>query len=40
MKMSYDLSFITELPWQHNDAFTFFIYVCVSLYQEFFKETA
>ena len=26
----------SESPWQHNDAITFFIYFCVSLYQEFF----
>ena len=26
----------SELPWQHNDAIWFFIYLCVSLYQEFF----
>ena len=25
-----------ESPWQRNDAITFFIYLCVSLYQEFF----
>ena len=26
----------SESPWQRNDAITFFIYRCVSLYQEFF----
>ena len=26
----------SESPWQRNDAITLFIYVCVSLYQEFF----
>ena len=26
----------SESPWQRNDAITFFIYPCVSLYQEFF----
>ena len=26
----------SESPWQRNDAITFFIYLCVSLYQEFF----
>ena len=26
----------SESPWQLNDAITFFIYLCVSLYQEFF----
>ena len=26
----------SEAPWQRNDAITFFIYLCVSLYQEFF----
>ena len=26
----------SEWPWQHNDAITFFIYLWVSLYQEFF----
>ena len=26
----------TESPWQRNDAITFFIYLCVSLYREFF----
>ena len=30
----------SELPWQHNDAITFFNYLCVSLYQEFFLEIA
>ena len=29
----------SESPWQRNDAITFFIYLCVSLYQEFFEET-
>ena len=37
MKISYDLGFIViESPWQRNDAIPFFIYLCVSLYQEFF----
>ena len=27
----------SESPWQRNDAITFFIYLCVSLYQEFFE---
>ena len=26
----------SESPWQRNDVITFFIYLCVSLYQEFF----
>ena len=26
----------SESPWQCNDAIMFFIYLCVSLYQEFF----
>ena len=26
----------TESPWQRNDAITFFIYLCVPLYREFF----
>ena len=26
----------SESSWQRNDAITFFIYLCVSLYQEFF----
>ena len=26
----------SESSWQRNDAITFFIYQCVSLYQEFF----
>ena len=26
----------SEWPWQRNDAVTFFIYLCVSLYQAFF----
>ena len=30
----------SEAPWQRNDAITFFIYLCVSLYQEFFEEIA
>ena len=30
----------SESPWQRNDAITFFIYFCVSLYQEFFEEIA
>ena len=28
----------SESLWQRNDAITFFIYRCVSLYQEFFEE--
>ena len=28
--------FQSESPWQRNAAITFFIYLCVSLYQEFF----
>ena len=30
------VSLQSESPWQRNDAITFFIYLCVSLYQEFF----
>ena len=26
----------SESPWQRNDAITFFVYLSVSLYQEFF----
>ena len=26
----------SESPWQRNEAITFFIYLCVSLYREFF----
>ena len=26
----------SDSPWQRNDAITFFIFLCVSLYQEFF----
>ena len=26
----------SESPWQRNDAITSFIYLCVSLYQDFF----
>ena len=26
----------SESPWQRNDAITFFIYLCLSLHQEFF----
>ena len=26
----------SELPWQRKDTITIFIYLCVSLYQEFF----
>ena len=26
----------SESPWQRNDTITFFIYLCVSLYQDFF----
>ena len=26
----------SESPWQRNDAIAFFIYLCVSVYQEFF----
>ena len=26
----------SESPWQHNDAITIFIYLCVPLYREFF----
>ena len=41
MKISYDLGFIAiGSPWQRNDAITFFIYLCVSLFQEFFEEIA
>ena len=41
MKISYDLGiWQSESPWQRNDAITFFIYLCVSLYQEFFEEIA
>ena len=37
MKISCDLGFIqSESPWQRNDAITFFIFIFVSLYQEFF----
>ena len=28
----------SESPWQRNGAIMFFIYLCVSLYQEFFLE--
>ena len=28
----------SESPWQRNDAILFYIYLCVSLYQEFFLE--
>ena len=27
----------SESPWQRNDAIMFFIYLCVSPYQEFFS---
>ena len=30
------VSLQSELPWQSNEAITFFIHLCVSLYQEFF----
>ena len=30
----------SESPWQRNNAITFFIYLCVSLYREFFEEIA
>ena len=30
----------SELPWQCNDAIMFFIYLCISLYWEFFEEIA
>ena len=30
----------SKSPWQLNDAISFFIYLCVSLYQEFFEEIA
>ena len=30
----------SESLWQRNDAITLFIYLCVSVYQEFFEETA
>ena len=37
MKISYDLRFIAiGVAMQRNDAITFFIYLCVSLYREFF----
>ena len=41
MKISYDLVLLqSESPWQHKDTITFFIYLSVSLYQEFFKKIA
>ena len=41
MEISYDLGLLQlESPWQRNDAITFFIYRCVSLYQEFFEKIA
>ena len=30
----------SESPWKRNDVITFFIYLCVSQYQEFFEEIA
>ena len=30
----------SESPWQRNDAITFFIFLCVSLFQEFFEKIA
>ena len=30
----------SESQWQRNDAITFFIYLCFSLFQEFFEEIA
>ena len=37
MKICYDWVLLqSESPWQRNDANTLFIYLCVSLYQEFF----
>ena len=37
MKIFYDLGLLqSESPWQRNDAITFSVYLCVSLYQEFF----
>ena len=30
----------SESSWQRNDAIAFFIYLCVSVYQEFFEEIA
>ena len=36
MKISYDLGFIAiGVSMQRNDAMTFFVYLCVSLHQEF-----
>ena len=29
------VSLQSELPWQSNEAITFFIHLCVSLYQEY-----
>ena len=41
MKTSYDLGFIAiGVAVERNDAITFFIYLCVSLLQEFFDEIA
>ena len=41
MKISYDLGFVAiGVAMATNDAITFFIYRCVSLYQEFFEEIA
>ena len=43
MKISYDLGFIIYYRSRHGNAMTplcIFIYVCVSLYQEFFEEIA
>ena len=42
MKIFFMISVLlqSESPWQRNDAITYFIYLCVSLYQEFFYEIA
>ena len=40
MKISYDMGFIAIRVAMTNDAITLFIYLCVSLYQEFFEEIA
>ena len=34
--MIWGLFLQSESPWERNDAMTFLIYLCVSLYQEFF----
>ena len=40
VKICYDHVLTSGLPWQHNDAITFFTCLCISRYKEFLSEIA